>query len=467
MTDHTPRHNTPEEGPRILIVDDESGHRMMVRAVLEDAGWVVAEAENGQQALEHIKEQRPDVVLLDYRMPGMNGMEVLVRIFNSFGHIPVVMLTAYGTVDTAVEAMKSGAFDFLTKPLDNEALKSILERAHEYSRYIRSSQTEHRPFSQGQEGAILVGDSQAMREVVDFIHQVGPTEATVLISGESGTGKELAAKSLHQASHRRKGPLINVNCAALPENLLESELFGYSRGAFTGATKDKPGRFQLAHGGTLFLDEVGDIPLTLQAKLLRTLQENVIEPLGSVRSVPVDVRIIAASNKSLQQEVEAGLFRQDLYYRLNVIELHLPPLRERPEDIPLLTSHLLEKLGKKNRKEVPAVNPAFLRALHRYDWPGNVRELENVLERALILCRSGTLRPEDLPPQFKGAERETRSQDDPFSAAKHPSLEEAEKEALIQALEAHGGHREKTANALGISRRTLQYKLSKYGLTGR
>ncbi len=467
MTDHSPRHNTPEERPSILVVDDESGHRMMVRAVLEDAGWDVAEAENGQQALQRISEHRSDVVLLDYRMPGMNGMEVLVRIFNDFGHIPVVMLTAYGTVDTAVEAMKSGAFDFLTKPLDNEALTSILERAHEYSRYIHSSQTERRPFSQGQEGAILVGDSQAMREVVDFIHQVGPTEATVLISGESGTGKELAARSLHRASHRRKGPLINVNCAALPENLLESELFGYSRGAFTGATKDKPGRFQLAHGGTLFLDEVGDIPLTLQAKLLRTLQENVVEPLGSVRSVPVDVRIIAATNKSLKQEVEAGLFRQDLYYRLNVIELHLPPLRERPEDIPLLTSHLLEKLGKKNRKEVPAVHPAFLRALHRHDWPGNVRELENVLERALILCRSGTLRPEDLPPQLKGAARESRSLDDLSSAAKHPSLEEAEKQALIQALEAHGGHREKTANALGISRRTLQYKLSKYGLTGR
>jgi len=369
-------------------------------------------------------------------------------------------------VGSAVDAMKRGAFDYLTKPADNEELTVVLGKAFEYHKLVRENV---RLKAEAGGDLKFIGASPGIERVRDLIAQAGPTEATVLILGQSGTGKELVAEGLHRASNRASRPLIKVNCAALPDDLLESELFGYEKGAFTGAVKDKPGRFQLADGGTLFLDEIGEMPGALQAKLLRVLQEKTIEPLGSVRTVKVDTRIIAATNRDLKREVEAGRFREDLYYRLAVLEIRIPPLCERKEDLPLLVSFLLRKLGNKNHKIIRTVTPAFLDALSGYDWPGNVRELENVLERALILSRSDALGPDLLPPQVSGAREAAVDLAPTYSQtlASPASLEEAEKLAILRALEENGNHRERTADALGISRRTLQYKLKKFGLTRR
>ncbi|MDR0339618.1 MAG: sigma-54 dependent transcriptional regulator [Desulfovibrio sp.] len=461
----------------ILVIDDEPGHRLMVRAVLEDAGWKVFEAASGEEglALFSADGQYAQVVLADMNMPGMDGQTTLTRLHEINAALPVILLTAYGTVGTAVEAMKRGAFDYLTKPADNDELVLTLNRAWEYSR-LQEENSRLRSELAG-DGALrpLVGASPAMRQVREFIRQAGPSEATILITGESGTGKELIADALHACSGRAKNPLIKVNCAALPAQLLESELFGYERGAFTGAVKDKPGRFQLASGGTLFLDEIGEAPLDLQAKLLRSIQDRVVEPLGSVRSVPVDARILAATNRNLRRAVADGAFREDLFFRLNVLEVESPPLRERLDDLPLLVRHLLGLLSSKNRKNIRAVSPAFLQRLARYDWPGNVRELENVLERSLILSRSDILGADSLPPQIAEG-RQPLSPAEPGREPGAPApeagepvsmLEDAERNALVQALRLCKGHREKTAEALGVSRRTLQYKLKKFGLTRR
>lgn len=497
----------------LLVIDDEPGHRLMVRAVLEDAGWQVFEAGSGEDAVELFAKNRQfaNVVLVDMKMPGMDGQETLTRLHELQPGLPVILLTAYGTVGTAVEAMKRGAFDYLTKPADNDELVLTLDRAHEYSRLQEENSRLRTELAGGGALEPLVGSCRPMRLIHDFIRQAGPSEATVLVGGESGTGKELIADALHACSLRSTKPMIKVNCAALPAQLLESELFGYERGAFTGATKDKPGRFQLASGGTLFLDEIGEVPLDLQAKLLRVIQEHVVEPLGSVRPVSVDVRIIAATNRNLKQAVAAGLFREDLFFRLNVLEVEAPPLRDRLEDLPLLVNHIVGRLSTKNRKEVRGVSPVFLRYLAAYPWPGNVRELENVLERALILGRSDVLDIDSLPPQVLECASQIRDQGLEGGAAgqgarssgiagaeKHGAadtgaakalrvlagaalsasleatapqpgslLEEAERGALVQALRIHGGHREKTAEALGISRRTLQYKIKRFGLKGK
>jgi len=454
----------------VLVVDDEPAHRLMVRAVLEDAGWSVAEAASGDKALALMGRVQPHVALVDMKMPGMDGLTLLRELHARMPGLPVVLLTAFGSVGSAVDAMKQGAFDYLTKPADNEELKAVLEKSYEYRRLIEENVRLRA--ERGSDDAGIIGASPAIARVRELIEQAGPSEATVLILGESGTGKELVADGLHRASARSRKPLIKVNCAALPADLLESELFGYMKGAFTGAVKDKPGRFQLASGGTLFLDEIGDMPGHLQAKLLRALQEKLVEPLGSVKPMETDVRVLAATNRDLRADVAAGRFREDLFYRLAVLEIPIPPLRERLEDLPLLTGHLLRKLGKKNHKEIRAISPAFLEALSRHSWPGNVRELENVLERALILARSDTFGPDLLPPQLAGlvsASSYPAPGDAPGAVpdALENALEDAERETLVRALDAFAGHREKTADALGISRRTLQYKLKKYGLTKR
>lgn len=483
---------------RVLVVDDEAGHRLMLRAVLAEAGWQVQEAADGAQARAALADLQLDpaapcpagadldVVLLDLRLPDASGLELLAEFRAQRPDVPVIMLTAYGSVGSAVEAMKQGAFDYLTKPADNDELEAVLAKASDYRRLLRENIRLRARVSQGPE---MVGDGPAMRQVAELVAQVAPSEATVLITGESGTGKELVAELLHRGSPRAAGPLVKVNCAALPAELLESELFGYVRGAFTGAARDKPGRFQLARGGTLLLDEVGELPMALQAKLLRALQERVVEPLGAVAPVPTDVRILAATNRHLPAEIIAGRFREDLYFRLNVIEIHLPPLRQRLEDLPALVGRLLARLGEKNHKRVRSVSPEFLAQLGRYRWPGNIRELENVLERAIILARTDQLTPELLPPQVlqallapQGVESRAEpvaQPEDPearLPAAGQPStvpadatrsLDDAERAALVQALAQHGGHRERTADALGLSRRTLQYKLKKYGLTRR
>ncbi|WP_319583306.1 sigma-54 dependent transcriptional regulator [uncultured Pseudodesulfovibrio sp.] len=455
-----------------LIVDDEPGHRMMVRAVLEDDGWMVLEAESGERALTVLAEEAesdtyPDVAMVDMKMPGMDGMQLLKELQVRRPSMPVVLLTAFGSVGSAVDAMKRGAFDYLTKPADNDELTAVLGKAFEYHKLLDENARLRAEVGSEPD---FIGASPGIELVRNLVGQAGPTEATVLILGPSGTGKELVAEGLHKASLRADKPLIKVNCAALPDDLLESELFGYEKGAFTGAVKDKPGRFQLADGGTLFLDEIGEMPAPLQAKLLRALQEKTVEPLGSVRTIQVDTRIIAATNRNLKKEVEAGRFREDLYYRLAVLEIRIPPLCERKEDLPLLVSFLLRRLGNKNNKIIRTVTPAFLDALSGYDWPGNVRELENVLERALILSRSDALGPDLLPPQITGARDNVIDMEFHHGGRPAPTpanLEEAEKQAIIQALEENGNHRERTAEALGISRRTLQYKLKKYGLTRR
>ncbi|MDR2488058.1 MAG: sigma-54 dependent transcriptional regulator [Desulfovibrio sp.] len=484
----------------LLVIDDEPGHRLMVRAVLEDVGWQVFEAASGEEALEFFSAMggSAHVALLDMNMPGMDGHATLMQLHSIHPDLPVILLTAYGTVGSAVEAMKCGAFDYLTKPTDNDELILTLNRAWEY-KLLQEENNRLRNELSGRDALhSLVGASPSLRALRDFIRQAGPSEATVLITGESGTGKELIAEALHACSDRAKKPLVKVNCAALPAQLLESELFGYERGAFTGAVKDKPGRFQLASGGTLFLDEIGEMPLDLQAKLLRVLHDRVVEPLGSVRPVPVDVRILAATNKNLVQELAAGNFREDLFFRLNVLEVETPPLRDHPEDLPLLVSYLLALLAEKNHKNILRVSPAFLQRLSAYSWPGNVRELKNVLERALILSRSDILDCDSLPKQILYPQPERLNQPQslrrealfetpqatapsekkafpPFAGEMSTSsadgmnspLEDAERGVLIDALRACKGHREKTAESLGISRRALQYKLKKFGLNRR
>ncbi len=365
---------------RLLVIDDEPGHRLMVRAVMEDSGWSVEEAGSGEEGLELLAQDRVNVVLLDMRMPGMDGQETLARIQDMYPGLPVVMLTAFGTVGSAVVAMKKGAFDYLTKPADNEELTAVLEKAWDFGRLMEENENLRRRLSDDDPTAPIVGASQAMCRVRDFIRQAGPSEATILIMGESGTGKELVAQALHDASNRAAQPLVKVNCAALPGHLLESELFGYMKGAFTGAVRDKPGRFQLARGGTLFLDEIGELPLELQSKLLRALQERVVEPLGAVRPVPVDVRIIAATNRDLKRAVEAGEFREDLFFRLNVLEVVSPPLRDRLEDLPMLAGRLLERLCRKNKKGIRSVNPEFL------DAEGHPQREPGISRRADALC---------------------------------------------------------------------------------
>ena len=449
--------------PRLMVVDDESGHRQMIRAVMEDEGYQVYEAENGRKCLDLLKKNPVDVILLDMKMPVLDGMGALEEIKKSKPAPPVIMLTAFGSVGSAVESMKTGAFDYLTKPADIEELKVVVKKAYNYSLLTRENTQLKSKLGKLQESARIIGQSRAIHQVMELVEQVAPSEANVLILGESGTGKELVARALHDASARRDGPLVKVNCAALPEDLLESELFGYYKGAFTGAVRDKPGRFQLAEKGTLFLDEIGDLPLHLQAKILRALQERVVEPLGSVREEMVDVRLLAATNKDLGSGVESGTFRQDLYFRLNVLEIRIPPLREHLEDIPLLVNHFIRVLGKKNRKRVRGVDRNFLEALGKYHWPGNVRELENVVERAIILSRSDVLEASDLPAAIIESGF-TDKDNEAGEVLKDDYLMEGEKEALIRALRDNRGHREKTAESLGISKRSLQYKLKKHGL---
>lgn len=449
--------------PAIMVVDDESGHRQMIKAVMQDEGYHIIEAVNGQQCLDLFKKETVDVILLDMKMPVLDGMGALEKIKKQRNHPPVIMLTAFGTVGSAVEAMKTGAFDYLTKPADIDELKVVVEKAYNYS--LLTSENIHLKDKLGrlQKNSHIIGQSRAMRQAMELVEQAAPSEANVLILGESGTGKELVAKALHEASLRKDGPLVKVNCAALPEELLESELFGYYKGAFTGAVHDKPGRFQLAQKGTLFLDEIGELPLHLQAKILRALQERVVEPLGSIREEKVDVRLLAATNKDLKEEVKNGTFRQDLYFRLNVLEIRVPPLRERLEDLPLLVNHFVRILGEKNRKQVRRVDRSFLDALNNYNWPGNVRELENVVERAVILSRSDVLNASDLPVGIR--ESQITSEDKKADLPEfHDYLDNAEKEALLKALRDNKGHREKTAASLGISKRSLQYKLKKHGL---
>ena len=446
-----------EECGAILVVDDDADMREMVHDMLKDRGHQVTTAGSGQEALKILGEEDHAVVLTDLRMKGMQGLELLAEIKRLHPEINVILMTAFGSVETAVEAMKHGASDYLTKPVRKDELVRVIERvvreASLRQEVTRLRKAVHKEYSFHQ----ILGKSKAMQGVFDLIKRVADSPTNVLITGESGTGKELVAKAIHFNSDRKEAPFIPVNCAAIPEQLLESELFGHMRGAFTDAKFDKRGLFEEAQKGTLFLDEISELPLMLQAKLLRAIQEREIRRVGANKPVPVDVRIIAATNLNLGEEVKGKRFRDDLYYRLNVIELKLPPLRDRREDIPLLVDAFLKKCGEARSKEVKGVSEAALAMLMDYAWPGNVRELENVIERAVTLTRGDKISPDDLPLAVQGARGDRRVLDE--AAEKTLPLHEIEKEYIKKILEKMGGNKYQAAHVLGIDRKTLYRKL--------
>ncbi len=453
--------------PKILVVDDEASHRRMLTVVLNAEGYETTEADDGETAVAAVEDRFYDLVLMDIRMAKMGGIEALREIRTLSPGIPVVIMTAYASVNTAVEALKSGAYDYLTKPIDIEELKILVKKALSHTalekenRHLKERLDDRFDFSN------ILGRSPAMTSLLESVSMVAPSEATALLTGESGTGKELIANALHQNSPRRDGPFVKINCAALPETLLESELFGHEKGAFTGAVARKQGRFGAAHGGSIFLDEIGEMTPPLQAKLLRVLQEREYEPLGSGKTVKVDVRVIAATNIDLEAAIEEGRFRQDLYYRLNVVTLRMPSLRERRDDIPLLADHFLKIYADKNRRLIKGFSPRALDMMMRYDWPGNVRELENLVERAVILGRGDMITHEELPDVVKGADAAGAVQDGSATTPALPparSLKEMEKEMILRTLDETGGNRTRAAEILGISRRTLQLKLKEYGV---
>jgi two-component system response regulator HydG len=443
---------------KILVVDDEQVHRFMLTSLLKEWGWQAAEADDGSTAVEAVESGPFDAILMDVRMTIMDGMEALQKIHAINPAIPVVIMTAFSSVDSAVEAIKMGAHDYLTKPLDFDRLRQTLEAAVQHK--VQTEDHGGLDKKNGPEGGII-GTSKPMQVLWEMILQVAPAEANVLISGESGTGKELVAAALHHRSSRAEGPFIKVNCAALAENLLESELFGHEKGAFTGADRRREGRFVQAEGGTLFLDEIGETSQAMQAKLLRVLQEHELQRVGGQETIRVDVRIIAASNRDLELEVAEGRFREDLFYRLNVVVLQVPPLRERQGDIPLLAEYFLRRFAEKNNRQVTGITPECMDLLIRYPWPGNVRELENSIERGVILMRGEYLDVGGLPLAIQ----RWAGDNDPGTEASEPStLRDAERMLIEKTLEETGGNRSEAARRLQITRKTLLNKIRAYNI---
>ncbi|MGD9575363.1 sigma-54-dependent transcriptional regulator [Desulfovibrio sp.] len=443
---------------QILVVDDDQGHRSTLATLLSDWGHRVTAVVDGESAVDACKNSPFDLVLMDVRMTGISGIDALkaIRVHNPA--IPIIIMTAYSDVSNAVEALKAGAYDYLTKPLDFDELKLTLERAAEHLKLIDENSALKKTLDQTFSSGEVIGQSPQMHAVFEMVSTIATSEATVLITGESGTGKEVVAKMIHANSNRKNGPYIAVNCAALTETLLESELFGHERGAFTGAEKKREGRFWAANNGTIFLDEIGEIPLAMQAKLLRVIQEREIQRVGGDHVLKVDVRILAATNKILKEEVAAGRFRQDLFYRLNVVSLRLPALRERREDIPPLAMHFLKKFAKKNEKNVKGFTPGAMDILVKYAWPGNVRELENTVERAVVLLMGEYASERELPPAlFDQAEEEIVPARD-FSDM---TLEEIERVILTKVVENVGGNKSEAARRLGITRKTLALKMQR------
>ena len=453
-----------DEKRKILVVDDEESHRIMLRAVLSADGYAVAEASDGTEAVRAVEKEAFDLILMDLRMTDMDGIEALTEIRKISPLVPVLIMTAYASVKTAVEALKAGAFDYLTKPLDIEELKILIEKALDHYHLRAENLVLKERLGDRFDFSRIIGRGPKMKALLDTLAMVAPSDATVLLLGESGTGKEVVANAIHHNSPRAGQPFIKVACAALPENLLESELFGHEKGAFTGAVSRREGRFQLAHRGTLCLDEVGEMSPATQTKLLRVLQEKEFEPVGGARTVKVDIRLIAATNLDLVKEVAAGRFREDLYYRLNVVPITLPPLRERKEDIPALADHFLAIYREKNGKRLRGISGKALDLLVRYDWPGNIRELENCIERAVIMAREEAILPADFPPQIRMLSQAQGK--DGFAIPSGISLDEMERAMIVQTLAETGGNRTRTAEILGINRRTLQNKLRLYGHGG-
>ncbi|OBQ51722.1 sigma-54-dependent transcriptional regulator [Halodesulfovibrio spirochaetisodalis] len=446
---------------QILIVDDDLAHRSMLKTIIKGWGYDVAEADDGDVAVAMVQEQSYDSILMDIRMVKMDGITALERIKEYNPSIPVLIMTAFSSVDTAVKALKIGAYDYLTKPLDFDVLKLTLERMLDHTRLVTENKELRSILEPDTMG--MVGNSEVIKELRQIIATVAPSDASVLITGESGTGKELVANAIHNASSRAGETFVAINCAALSENLLESELFGHERGAFTGADRRREGRFVQADGGTLFLDEVGEIPVSLQPKLLRALQQGEVQRVGSDTVENVDVRVIAATNRDLPEEVEQGNFREDLYYRLNVIALRVPALRERQSDIPLLAEYFMKKYSNKNRKHIKGLAPQAMDTLIRYAWPGNVRELENVIERAVIMTMGEYISTRELPLSLSSKDNEAPIQPAQATALTGMSLDELERKAILATLEECEYNKSKTARKLGITRATLHNKLKRYG----
>ena len=468
---------------QILVADDEPNLRRVLEAQLRRDGFDVIGVGDGEEAVAALAEHHVDLVITDLKMPRLDGMGVLKYIAAEYPRVPVLMITAHGTVDTAVEALKLGAFDYITKPFDRDELRSAVMKA---ARTRELSQTTASNATEAGGRFEIIGRSPRMLEIFDVIDRVADTPSTVLVTGESGTGKELVARALHEYSRRKSKPFVRVNCAAIPTELLEAELFGYERGAFTGAVTSKPGRFELAHEGTLFLDEIAEIPPSMQVKLLRALQEQEFERVGGIKTIRVDVRLVAATNRNLEEEIREGRFREDLYYRLNVVHVELPPLRERPEDIALLFSHFLDRYNERLGRTVRGISPEAESLLLAYEFPGNIRELENLVERCLLFCDGEIIEPEHLPEPIRRANSRDRD-----ASGGLPSIEESlagfpdllnedesaglkdlvreatsrmEKALIERALEKTGRNVTHTARLLRISRKSLQTKMKELGL---
>ena len=449
---------------RILIVDDEESMREFLSIMLHREGYQVEAAADGLQAVARLKEQSFDLVITDMKMPRMGGFELLAHIRDRFAETVVIMITAFSTTEEAVEAMKQGAYDYIIKPFKNDEIRLIVKNALERKALRQENVRLKTELGKRYSFSGLIGKSKAMQDIYDLIQKVAPSKVSLLITGESGTGKEVVARAIHYHSDRKECAFVPVNCGAIPENLLESELFGHERGSFTGAIQQKQGLFEVADGGTLFLDEIGELPAAMQVKLLRVLQEREMRRVGGTRDLPVDVRVIAATNKDLEAEVKRGAFREDLYYRLNVIHMVLPPLRDRREDLPLLVEHLFQKLS---GKEGINIEEGAMRRIFDYNWPGNVRELENAIERCIVLGGSEIISEDCLPLPLRS--RSSNGQgvlaDIPDSGLDLDGyLGGIEKEILSKALEKTGGVRKKAAELLGITFRSIRYRLAKYGM---
>jgi two-component system response regulator AtoC len=473
------------EVKRVLIADDELNMRRVLEAILRREGYDVVTAANGLDALAGMS-RNVHTVITDLKMPGLDGMGLLKKLSADYPDVPVVMITAHGSVENAVEAVKLGAFDYLEKPFEQEQIRQVVAKAlNTFALARRDARPEE---ITGRGRFRLIGESPAIKQIYGVVEKVARTPSTVLITGESGTGKELIARALHENSSRHGGPFIKINCAAIPKTLMESELFGYDKGAFTGAVGAKPGRFELAHGGTLFLDEIGEIPIEMQVKLLRVLQESEFERVGGIKTIKVDVRLVTATNRDLLQEIGAGAFREDLFYRLNVVPIHIPPLRERREDIPLLADHFITKFNERLHKQVTSMAPEAIDRLVAHPWPGNIRELENLMERTVLFCEGPQILVSDLPPEIShlaalpvpaAGEEAVRAAGVVAAApaAAPPGLaasslkeavraqtERVERELIQRALDETGGNVTQAARKLKISRKSLQTKMKEFGL---
>ncbi len=452
----------------ILVIDDEKNYLLVLEALLLDAGYAVTTLSDPETALAFLEESEVDVVLTDMKMPKVSGREVLQHVKKDYPGVPVLIMTAFGSIEGAVEAMKVGAFDYITKPFANDELLLSVKNAAELAQVHRRYRLLHENLQVRYGRHQIVGQSKGMQNVLALIDRAAPSRSNVLITGESGTGKELVARAIHFASPRKDGPFISVNCMALNPGVLESELFGHEKGSFTGAVAMRRGRFELASGGTLFLDEIGELSQDLQVKLLRVLQERRLERVGGTEEIPIDIRIVTATNKDLLKEVEKGSFREDLYYRLNVVHIPLPPLRERREDIPLLIAHFLEKFTVENGLAPHSFTPEAMEYLAGYEWPGNIRQLENVVERCMVMVAAEQIGVDDLPAEVRDEESQLKSALDflPVELDLAETLDKLEAALIRRSLVRADFVQVKAAELLGISKSLLQYKLRKYGITG-